>query len=240
MRKVNREFELFIESRKTKPRVRYPSVLKTFFKRYAGDKLRSFPWRDRNASAYEVLLVEVLLKQTRAQEVVPVWRELHREYPDPLSLSRAKLRSLLGLIRPLGLHYQRAKALKRIGSALVERFDGDVPRATENLLSLPYVGLYTALAVSCFTFGKRVPIVDSNVLRVFSRIAGVNFGKDIRRTQQAWSLAWQILPRRNARLHNYGLLDFAALICTPRLPRCSMCPIRLGCAYGRANFRLGR
>jgi A/G-specific adenine glycosylase len=103
----------------------------------------------------------------------------------------------------------------------------------EDLLSVHGVGLYAAAAVSCFKYGAPVPIVDANVLRVFSRITGTAMGRDLRRSPSGWALARAVLPARTARQHNYGLLDFAAQVCTVARPKCDACDLARICAYGR-------
>lgn len=85
--------------------------------------------------------------------------------------------------------------------------------------------------MGCFAFNERLPIVDANVLRVLGRIHGVNFATDLRRAADAWALAWAILPRANTALHNYGLLDFAATICTAKRPKCVDCPLNKNCLF---------
>ena len=147
---------------------------------------------------------------------------------------RAQTLSLTRLLQPLGLQNQRVRALKNISRAIVGRFDGQVPHKIPELLSLPYVGLYVACAVACFTFRQRVPIVDANVLRVLGRIAGLEPSKELRRSLQVWEIAWGLLPKRSFVLHNYGLLDFSATICRARAPLCGSCPLNSACVYARS------
>jgi A/G-specific adenine glycosylase len=207
--------------------------LKGFFNGFARKQRRNFAWRKQRVSPFHLLLAEVLLVQTKAEDVAILWPRLVRKYPTPFALSRAKKASLARLLRPLGLQNQRARSLVAIGKTLCQRFGGRVPRTAEELLSVPHIGLYTAAAVASFAFGVRLPIVDANVLRVLGRIHGIETGADLRRSREAWTLAWTILPRKNARLHNYGLLDFAAQICKVRRPRCESCPLNQMCCFGK-------
>ncbi len=209
------------------------SFLSKFFTSYARLNLRRFPWRCRNVSAFHLVLAEILLVQTKAKDVARVWPQLANKFDTPLKLARARKSTLTRLLRPLGLQNQRASSLKNIAKTLVRRFGGQVPSSIRDLLSIPHVGLYTAAAVACFDYRIRVPIVDANVLRVLGRITGRNLGKDLRRSKAAWSIAWAILPHRDCRLHNYGLLDFAAQVCTVRQPNCTFCPLQRKCAFGR-------
>ncbi len=210
--------------------------LRDFFTRFAKDNLRQFPWRARNVSSFHLLLAEVLLVQTKAEDVAAIWPKLVRKYQTPVALSKAKRASLAKLLRPLGLQNQRAKSLVAIARTLSLQFGGRVPRSASRLLLIPHIGLYAAAAVGCFSFGERLPIVDANVLRVIGRIHGIEMGADLRRSRDAWILAWAILPRKNSRMHNYGLLDFAAQVCTLKRPRCESCPLNERCCFALKSY----
>ena len=172
--------------------------------------------------------------QTKAEDVAVVWPQLVRKYPTPTALRKANTTSLARLLRPLGLQNQRAKTLVAIAKYLRKNFTGRIPKSAAELLSIPHVGLYTATAVACFGFHERLPIVDANILRVLGRIHGIKFGADLRRAPGAWALAWAILPKSNPALHNYGLLDFAAQVCTAKQPKCIGCPLLKKCRFGQA------
>jgi A/G-specific adenine glycosylase len=208
---------------------------KGFFARYAKSHQRAFPWRGPGITPFELLAAELLLVQTKAEDVAKVWPVLVARYPYPERLARAQTRSLTNLLQPLGLQNQRARALKGVSQAIMDRFGGELPRSIPELLSLPHVGLYVATAVACFSYGQRVPIVDANVLRVFGRITGTDPGRELRRSPQVWEAAWGLLPRKNFALHNYGLLDFAAQVCKIKAPLCSSCPLNTACVYGRTT-----
>ena len=211
-----------------------PAFLKHFFIQYARRHFREFPWRSKKTKAFHLLIAELLLVQTKAEDVARVWPLLVKRYQQPKDLAGAKRSDLKTLLRPLGLQNKRAKALQMIARALVERHLSEVPHDMAQLLSLPHVGLYTAAAVASFCFDKRVPIVDTNVLRVLGRITGGKMYQDIRRAKKIWALAWSALPVKNVKLHNYGILDFAAQVCT-RHPSCSRCPLQRKCAFGKAQ-----
>jgi A/G-specific adenine glycosylase len=213
------------------------AMLRGFFARYAKNSQRLFPWRKPGIPPFELLAAELLLVQTKAEDVARVWPTLIARYPSPERLARAQTRYLTRLLQPLGLQNQRARALKELSLAIVKRFGGDVPQSMPELLSLPHVGLYVASAVSCFNHGRRVPIVDANVIRVFGRIIGVDAGKELRRCPKIWETAWGLLPTKNFARHNYGLLDFAAQVCRTRAPLCSSCQLNATCAYGRTTLK---
>jgi A/G-specific adenine glycosylase len=208
-------------------------TLRSFFVRYARGHLRSFPWRLAGTEPFQLLVAELLLVQTKAEDVARVWPALVRRFPDPQSLSRARQSTLIRILRPLGLQRQRAHGLKAVSVALIESCNGEVPKTVEELLNLPHVGLYVATAIACFASGHRVPIVDGNVIRVFDRVTGVKGVRELRRRFDVWKLAWAALPRANVASHNYGLLDFAAQTCTSRAPDCAHCGLLSACSFGR-------
>jgi A/G-specific adenine glycosylase len=231
----NAELNLLLDSKKAAPRGHIAENIGRFFRKYYKQNGRRFAWRIKRTSAFQLLMAEILLKQTKAGDVEPVWLGIIRGYPTPSALAKAPRPSLLRLLKPLGLQHQRFVALKSLAKAINEVFLGKVPKEIENILALPYVGLYSACAVACFCYGTRVPIVDANVLRVLSRLTGGDYGRDLRRNHDVWSLAWAILPRKRFAAHNYGLLDFSALLCKARSPECPRCPLRRKCVYGKSS-----
>jgi A/G-specific adenine glycosylase len=216
-----------------------PKFLKGFFLKYAGKNHRRLPWRRATVSAFQLLIAEFLLKQTKADDVANVWPELVRRFPSAKRLGNARKADLLTILRPLGLQNQRAVSLIRLAKALLAKFDGEVPEDVQSLLTLPGVGLYTAAAVCSFKFGKHVPIVDANVLRVFGRVTGADYGSDLRRSEPAWTLAWALLPGAGCDKHNYGILDFAAQICAAT-PACGRCPLKRNCRFAISRGRVSK
>ena len=233
------ELRLLFDSEITNVWNGHCEYLRRFFWRYYDENGRRFLWRRKHTSAFALLVAETLLKQTKATDVLPVWSSLLDIYPTPASLARARQMTLLRMLQPLGLQHQRSVALVSMAKAIVAEFSGRVPRKIDDLLDLPYVGLYSACALASFRYRIRVPIVDSNILRIFSRLTGDNFGKDLRRNHAVWALAWAVLPRKRFAEHNYGLLDFSALVCTTQNPGCTRCPLRPRCVYGQAEVALG-
>ena len=192
---------------------------------------RSFPWREVDVSPFGILLAEVLLKQTRADMVAAVWPALWRKYPTATSLGSASPRVLHHQIACLGFGHQRVTALRQL-SAAINKAEG-LPTRPAGLVKLPYVGIYSAHAVACFAFGHRVPVVDLSIVRVLSRLAGIEPPSDIRRAPKVWEIAQSLLPDKEVKEHNYGLLDFAADMCRARSPRCDECPIASSCAHAQ-------
>jgi endonuclease III len=108
------EHRIFWSSKAVSGTVRVARGLRGFFGRFASDTPRAFAWRAKSVSSFHLLLAEVLLVQTKAEDVAVVWPQLRRKYPTPAALSRARRGSLAKLLRRLGLQNQRAKSLVAI------------------------------------------------------------------------------------------------------------------------------
>ena len=198
---------------------------------------RSFPWREEDVSPFGILLAEVLLNQTRAEMVAAVWPALCRKYPNASNLESANPEELYNDISCLGFGRQRVTALRQLSAAINQA--GSLPTQPADLMKLPHIGIYSAHAVACFAFGQRVPLVDLSIVRVLSRLAGIEPSSDIRRAPEVWAVAETLLPDEEVKEHNYGLLDFAADICKARSPRCGECPMAPSCAHARHLARTG-
>jgi A/G-specific adenine glycosylase len=210
-----------------------------FFVRFFARHGRAFPWRSPSVLPFHLLVAELLLRQTRAEGVPPVWLELRSNYPSAAALADARPNELFTQVARLGFGKQRVDALLGASAHLEAHHAGEVPVDAHDLLAIPHIGLYSARALRVFAFGARESIVDTNVLRLLSRYHDVQLGADVRRTSLAWELADHALPSRRAkaREHNYGILDFTGAICKAR-PQCAQCPLRDRCAYGRELDRI--
>jgi A/G-specific adenine glycosylase len=184
------------------------------------------PWRNTD-NAWHVLLAELMLQRTRADLVLPVYEELVARFPEAADLVRAPREQVVGLLTPLGLVHR----IDRIRAAAAAVADHGMPHTLKGLLNISGVGPYTAHAALCFAYGRRVAIVDPNVLRVLDRALNKRSGQARPRNDPAmWQAASQLLPgSASAREWNYALLDLGALVCRPRRPRCGECPLNDRC-----------
>ena len=213
------------------PSQKHPS--KMFFVNWFKSQGRSFPWRKPNISPYKILVTEMLLRQTRASHVSSIWISFTNQYSTPKALVSAPKKELIKYLRVLGFGNQRSDALRLAASWLIQHHNGRVPTSLHELLQVPHIGEYSSRAILCFAYGERVEIVDSNVLRFFSRYYGLTLKPDNRRNPLAWQIARQALPRgtKFIREHNYGILDFTADVCKPGKPRCGICPLARSCKW---------
>ena len=199
---------------------------------------RHFDWR-YTSIPYEILIAEMLLRKTTAKQVSRVYKSLLQLCPNPKSLHEASSDQLEKILTPLGMQHKRAILLKEIGSILVTKFNQEVPNSQSDLMSLPGVGLYIANAVLCFAFGKDMPIVDTNIIRVFGRV--FSFQSKKRRPKddlELWTFVGKFIPQGKCREFNLAIIDLAHLICTPNDPSCKICPLKIICRYATDNKRV--
>jgi len=166
-------------------------------------------------------------QQTQISRVAERWPQMMRLFPTPLEMSVAGEQEVLSLWQGLG-YYRRAKNLKRTAEMIEKEFSGEVPSEVRELLTLPGIGKYTAGAVASIAFGKRVPIVDGNVHRVLCRLN--NNAKELVPSVWTWEEAEKMVKSCNdPSILNEGLMEFGATVCSPKLPRCSECPLMNYC-----------
>jgi A/G-specific adenine glycosylase len=169
-----------------------------------------------------------MLQQTQVSRVMVKYREFLRNYPSFRKLAQATPSQLIRTWRGMGYN-NRAMRLHNLAKIVVSDFGGKLPHDVEDLQAFPGIGKYTAHAVACFAFGQRVPVVDTNIVRVLGRLYPVSEGKSLRRPADVWELAGGHLPRSNAHDWNQALMDLGATICTAARPRCESCPLKSLC-----------
>jgi A/G-specific adenine glycosylase len=191
---------------------------------------RVLPWRalaGEEANPYHVWLSEIMLQQTTVVTVAPYFNKFIKRWPSVQSLARAHLDSVLQMWAGLG-YYRRARTLHETARALARDYDGVFPHDEEGLKALAGVGDYTAAAIRAIAFGQKANVVDGNVERVMARFFAVDEPlPHAKKTLKA--LAAGCLPRGRFGDYAQGLMDLGAMICTPRSPRCDLCPWASGC-----------
>jgi A/G-specific adenine glycosylase len=191
-----------------------------------GRHRRDLPWR-RTRDPYHVLVSEIMLQQTQVDRVVLKYHEFLGRYPTLADLAAADVDDVRRTWYPLGYNI-RPVHLHGIAREAVARYSGRLPDDDGALRSLKGIGRYTAGAVRSFAFGRRAPILDTNVRRVLGRVF---HGRDGRHLGAAglWRLSELLLPRERVYDFNQALMDFGATWCTPRKPLCRPCPMRAFC-----------
>ena len=195
---------------------------------------RELPWRAPKTATprecvdpYLVFISEAMLQQTQVATVVPFFKRFIERFPSFESLAAADEQEVLRCWQGLG-YYSRARNLQKAAMIVAEQ---GLPRDVEGLLRLPGVGRYTAGAVASIAFGCRAPILDGNVVRVLCRLdAIVDDPREPAVRDRLWTRAAEVLPRRGeCGDFNSALMELGAMVCTPRSPKCLVCPVNRSC-----------
>ena len=193
---------------------------------------RSFPWRKR-LPLWKALMTEVMLQRTRAEQVQDSFKVFDRRFPTAASLSGISEEHVASIFAPLGLKW-RISVFVQLAEEIVSQ-KGRLPRTVAELRTLPGIGDYAASAALSMHGNVRAVIIDSNTVRILSRLAGVEFGPETRRKRWVNDALDELTPVSGFREFNYSLLDLGALVCTPKNPKCSACPIAPQCETGRTR-----
>ena len=189
------------------------------------------PWRIE-PSPWGILLAEVLLHRTRAMAAERVYREVVRQFPNPADIV-SRPTEWLEMTHPAGLAW-RAKTFISACEQILTSHDREVPSARDALMSLPGVGHYIASAVRCFGFGIPEVLVDTNTIRLASRITDEPLSPARHRSRKVRESVERITENCIAASpdDNYALLDLAAIVCHSRSPECVRCPVLSACGTG--------
>ncbi len=186
---------------------------------------RVLPWRSppgERADPYHVWLSEIMLQQTTVAAVGPYFRDFLARWPTVAHLAAADLDDVLRAWAGLG-YYARARNLHKCARVVAADHGGRFPDDEEGLRQLPGIGAYTAAAIAAIAFDRPAAAVDGNVERVLSRVFTVweplPASKPVIR-----DLAARLVPDRRAGDYTQALFDLGATVCTPRKPRCMLCP----------------
>ena len=190
---------------------------------------RVLPWRE-NPAPYRVWVSEIMLQQTRVEAVKPYFERFMEALPGIPELAQAPEDKLLKLWEGLG-YYNRARNLQKAAQAIMAEYGGRMPDSREELLKLPGIGSYTAGAVASIAYGRAVPAVDGNVLRVISRYRAD--GRDMLNDKVRKSVEEDlkaVMPKDRPGDFNQALMELGAIVCIPNgAPKCGECPWEASC-----------
>jgi A/G-specific adenine glycosylase len=192
---------------------------------------RDLPWR-RTHDPYAIWVSEIMLQQTQVATVIPYYHRFLKSFPTVRRLARADLSRVLKAWEGLG-YYSRARNLHRAAQSVLNRFGGKIPDTLDDLLRLPGIGRYTAGAILSIAFNRSTPILDGNVKRVLSRVFAVS-EKPEKSESSLWRISESLIPRGEAGAFNQALMELGSMICIPKAPQCSECPL-LRCCRGKAS-----
>jgi A/G-specific adenine glycosylase len=196
---------------------------------------RELPWRG-HVDAYGVWVSEIMLQQTRVETVIPYFQRWMKTFPTLKDLAAADEQDVLNIWEGLG-YYSRARSLLKAACLVNEKYSGNIPQTSTELLKLPGIGQYTAAAISSIAYGANEAVLDGNVKRVLARV--MQFQEAVNTPEgekKLWRLAEYLLPEGSAGDYNQALMDLGATLCTPRNPICQKCPVSSLCrAYSTGS-----
>jgi A/G-specific adenine glycosylase len=199
---------------------------------------RDLPWR-KTRDPYPIWLSEVILQQTRVDQGLAYWERFLAEFPRVEDLARADSERVMKLWQGLG-YYSRARNVHKAAQA-VAAAGGRFPSCADELRDLPGVGPYTAAAVASICYNEPVAAVDGNVIRVVSRIFDLELPVDRAPGRAAVEgLAQAMVNRNDPGTSNQAMMELGAMVCSPKAPKCTECPVASGCLAAARGTALER
>jgi len=195
---------------------------------------RDLPWRVAPADLargarprpYHVWLSEIMLQQTTVEAVKPYFRDFLAKWPDVQALAAAQAEDIMRAWAGLG-YYSRARNLKACADLVAAR-PGGFPDTEEGLRDLPGIGGYTAAAIAAIAFDRPAAVVDGNVERVTARLFDIRTPLPEAK-RQIRARVETLVPESRPGDFAQAMMDLGATICTPKRPRCMLCPMRETC-----------
>ncbi len=189
---------------------------------------RDLPWR-RTTDMYHIWVSEIMLQQTQVNTVIPYYKRFLELFPTIKDLAAATEQEVLKCWEGLG-YYSRVRNLHKAAKKVMQQHDGIIPDTVEGFSSLPGIGPYTLAAVLSISRGTALPVVDGNVLRVYTRLYGM--GDDITKDAVKKKIRRELetaIPGENPADFNQAVMEIGALVCLPRNPTCTECPFNSKC-----------
>ena len=203
---------------------------------------RSLPWRknvSQSKKHYYTLVSEFMLQQTQVVTVIPYFDRFINKIPNLKKLSTIQDNELIKLWEGLG-YYSRARNLKKTAKIIISKHHGKIPNNYEDLISLPGIGNYTANAILAIAFNKSYIPLDGNIERVLKRYLYLKKDNEIQKNNL---IKKKSIFGISSRASDYAqaLMELGAMICKPKNPECSACPILKSCkSYKKKDFDLAK
>jgi len=192
------------------------------------DNARDLPWRSTK-DPYIIWISEIVLQQTTVAQGTAYFKRFVKKYPTVQALAKAPIDEVLKLWEGLG-YYSRARNLHFSANYICDELDGVFPTTHKEILKLKGVGPYTAAAISSFAFNLSHPVVDGNVLRFISRLFEINKAIDLTVTKnEIESICDKLIKKQEPEIFNQAIMEFGALMCTPKNPNCTKCVFKRSC-----------
>jgi len=201
---------------------------------------RSLPWRKKNSQIkreYYTLVSEFMLQQTQVSTVIPYFKKFIKNIPNLKSLANINEKKLLKYWEGLG-YYSRVRNLKKTAKIVVSKYKKKLPNTLEELKTLPGVGDYTASAILSIAFNKPFIPLDGNVERIIKRILNLKSKKEISKENIIKKKKFLGISNRSSD-YAQALMELGALVCKPKKPLCTKCPIIKNCkSYKKQDFEI--
>jgi A/G-specific adenine glycosylase len=189
---------------------------------------RRMPWRN-DRTPYRVWISELMLQQTRVDQVIPYFERFMERFPTLESLAAASQDEVLKAWEGLG-YYSRARNMHAAAKQIMQEQDGLFPNTANEILALPGIGPYTTAAIGSLAFNLDLAVLDGNVIRVLTRLYA--YPKDTCTTaakKELQQIADDLLVHGDAGRCNEAFMELGATLCTPRSPQCTACPLATIC-----------
>lgn len=207
------------------------NISKDIIKWYQVNK-RLLPWRT-SSDPYFIWLSEIILQQTRIDQGQKYWEKFLNIFPRIQNLASAEESEVLALWSGLG-YYSRARNIHKTSKIIVEKYSNKFPNSSKELVKLPGIGPYTAAAVSSICFNEVIPALDGNAFRVYSRLFGIDLPIEKKLTINTIAkLALPLISKNQPGDSNQAIMDIGSGICTPKNPKCFVCPLKEYCIARR-------
>ncbi|WP_372751119.1 A/G-specific adenine glycosylase [Labilibaculum sp.] len=194
---------------------------------------RDLPWRETK-DPYKIWISEIMLQQTRVATAIDYFNRFMHQFPTISDLAKAKEQEVLKLWQGLG-YYSRARNLHETAKTIHTKYKGIFPKSHKDILALKGIGTYTAAAIASFAFNLPYAAVDGNVYRVLSRLYGIEKAIDSAEGKKYFQkLANETMNNARPEIYNQAIIEFGALQCIPRNPKCEICPLLSTC-YAYSN-----
>ena len=213
----------------------YPDNITSSLLSWFYDHRRILPWRTER-TPYTTWISEAMLQQTRVTTVLDYYPRFLERFPDPKALADASEDLVLKTWEGLG-YYSRARNLMRGAKYVCENFGGEIPSDTDLLITIPGIGPYMAGAIASLAFDKPSPAVDGNCIRIYCRLHALPLiPSDSSTYKEIYARVQKDISEDAPGDFNEALMDLGSLICTPKSPKCTACPLKEKCSA----FLLGK
>lgn len=195
---------------------------------------RNYPWIGER-DPYKIWVSEIILQQTRSEQAKPFYENFIWQYPSLQTLANSTEDEVLNHWKGLG-YYTRARNLFHTAQIIQLQYQGQFPTEYPAILKLKGIGMYTAAAICSFAYNQAYAVVDGNVIRLLSRVFGINKSAvNASGKKYFHNLAQNLLDTKNPASYNQAIMNYGALVCLPQKPLCKQCVLNKNCTAYKQN-----